>query len=138
MFCPPDGHGNSASQNAFNCNRGAGNAAIGGTGGVGGAGGTFTLILPDDQLPVGSRLITANLIGGDGGAGGPGGDQGAGGSGGAGGAQQLPYCRGDASTGPTGASGQPGGTGDVGQKGGEGDFFVGNITPDIAKQLTPQ
>lgn len=141
------GHGPPASQNAFNCNRGAGNGASGGAGGnggngglggIGGGGGTFTLVMPEDQLPLGTRLIKANLLGGDGGMGGPGGDQGAGGAGGAGGAQQLPYCRGDGSAGPTGASGRPGGSGDTGQKGAEGDFFVGNVTPDIAKALSQQ
>jgi hypothetical protein len=131
--------GNDASQNACNCNRGAGNGGpggsggpggIGGTGGRGGNGGSFTLISSTDMLPSLSQKFRIQVSGGPGGDAAEGGFGGDGGNGGDGGGQQLPYCRGDGSHGPTGGSGSPGATGIAGPSGSAGDFMVGGITKD--------
>lgn len=132
------GHtGESASQNAFNCVHGAGNGGAGGAGGQGGpggvggsggSGGTFVLISRVDRLPSLTQKFRALIAGGKGGDSGSGGIGGDPGSGGDGGAQQLPWCRGDGSPGPTGPVGQSGALGKTGDTGKEGDFTVGGVT----------
>jgi len=136
----PGAAGRHASQNAFNCVRGAENGRPGGAGGPGGRGGTagrggnggtVTILGTPDLLPgLGARVrvLVSGGVAGQPGAGGPGG---VGGPGGPGGSQQLPFCRGNGSTGPTGAPGPDGPTGpsdDGSRRGTDGDFFVGPIT----------
>jgi hypothetical protein len=131
------GTGNSASQNAFNCNRGAGNGGPGGSGGLGGQGGkggtggdggVFTLISTTENLPNLTQKFRILYEGGHGGIPGQGGLGGVGGHGGDGGAQQLPYCSGNGSPGPTGNTGNAGAVGTNGDNGKEGDYTVGGIS----------
>lgn len=138
------GYGNPASQNAFNCNRGAGDGSRGGNGGsggpggvggTGGIGGTFTLVAPDSQIAVLTRVLQVNLAGGPPGAGGAGGMGGQGGPGGAGGQEARPYCRGNGNPGSGGAPGASAGTGPVGNAGGSGTFFVGGLAADDVNKL---
>jgi hypothetical protein len=135
--------GGSASQNAFNCNHGAenghvggpgGTGGVGGRGGRGGAGGTFSLISTNQNLPGLMTRFRVLFSGGQPGAGGSGGQGGDGGPGGPGGAQQLPYCRGDGSPGPTGSRGADGTAWSPSPddlrllKGRDGDFLTGGTS----------
>jgi hypothetical protein len=137
------GTGNSASQTAFGCSRGAGNGSAGGTGGpggqggkggTGGDGGVFTLISTTNDLPSLTQKFRVKDTGGSAGTPGPGGPGGLGGQGGDGGAQQLPWCSGNGSPGPTGNTGSAGPGGVNGDNGKQGDYTVGGITQEQFNQ----
>lgn len=138
------GKGNPASQNVANCNRGAGDGERGGTGGSGGPGGSggsggdggsFTMVVPDDQIAVVTRILQVKLGAGTPGGGGQSGAGGGGGPGGPGGQESRPYCRGNGSQGPTGGGNGGGPAGPQGAQGQAGTYFVGGLNPNDIDQL---
>ena len=138
------GYGTPASQNPFNCTRGAGDGAVGGRGGKGGQGGkggnggnggTFTLITQESNIAVFTRLLKVDVSGGQPGQGGTGGLPGNGGPGGPGGREARPWCVGNGSNGPNGSDGLQGEANIPGIVGNAGVYYVGGLSVDDIQKI---